>query len=326
MRKPSLFIVGKARSGSTSLYTYLNQHPDIFLTAQKELFFFCTDFHKESDHYQRKYNYFPIREKKDFLRQFKNWKNEKVAGEVTPVYLYSREAAKNIWAFNPRAKIIMILRNPVDYLYSLHSLFVASLKENEPNFKKALALESQRKKWNSLSKKLRKKYFPTDINFPSNLFYFERIKYTEHIQRYLKYFPAKQVKIIIFDDLVKNPARVYKDLLKFIGVDTSFKPNFSSKGANMTSRFLAVKRLVYSSFILKSPERILPSRIYKAIRHPLRDLHNKMFFNIFYKKAKRKPIDPEFRKELMKKCKPEVIKLSKFLRRDLVKLWGYDKI
>src|SRR5882672_1680365 len=111
MRKPDCFIVGAPRCGTTAMYTYLGQHPEIFMSARKEPHFFGTDLSSPA----------LVRDEQQYLSLFAKAQNEKRAGEASVFYLYSQRAAREIHAFCPSARIIIMLRNPVEMMYSLHS-------------------------------------------------------------------------------------------------------------------------------------------------------------------------------------------------------------
>src|SRR5215469_6450999 len=129
MTKPNLFIVGAPRCGTSSLWTYLKGHPEIFMSAKKELYFFDRD---DIDSREGK-------SREDYLRHFPASSDHKKVGEATPSYLRSRHAPQAIKAFSPRAQIIIMLRNPVDVLHSLHSM---ALYSSEPIVDFAAALEA----------------------------------------------------------------------------------------------------------------------------------------------------------------------------------------
>src|SRR5438093_1590857 len=108
IRLPTFFIVGAPRCGTTALYTYLRQHPDLFLPENKEPHFFGSDLYHPGF----------VRNLDEYLSLFLEAGNKKRAGEASVWYLYSRNAAAEIMAFCPSARIIAMLRNPVDMMYS----------------------------------------------------------------------------------------------------------------------------------------------------------------------------------------------------------------
>jgi len=110
MRKPDLFIVGAPRSGTTALYEYLRSHPDIFMCTPKEPNYFSFDMNRPR----------AANTEEEYLRLFKN-AHEKVAGEASVWYLYSKVAIAEIMRFNPDAKIIAMVRSPIDWFRSWHA-------------------------------------------------------------------------------------------------------------------------------------------------------------------------------------------------------------
>jgi len=117
MSKPDFFLVGAPRSGTTALYTYLKSHPEIFMSPIKETQFFAADLLGEHR---------PIRTWAEYLNCFSGAQSEKRIGEASALYLSSRSAPAAIKAFCATARIIVILRNPVDMMYSLYCLHRAS--------------------------------------------------------------------------------------------------------------------------------------------------------------------------------------------------------
>jgi len=307
MRKPNFFIVGAPRSGTTALFHFLEQHPEVYMSAVKEPYYFCTDFHEESDHFFNREIRFPIRTEKAYLKLFQDAVHEKVVGEATPDYLYSKLAARNIYEFNKEARILLSIRNPVDFLYSLHSHLLSSGLENIADFKKALDIEPMRRKGRQM---------PKGLFWPSSLYYSERIRFAEQIKRYLDFFPRRQVKILIFDDFKKDELGMYKSILGFLGVDPRFTPETKTHNENRVSRFALVNRIVSELGDMKVGS-ILPPKLRDTLTWKLRELNSRA--------VPRRPLDPGLRKTLMKQAEPEVEELSLLLNRDLLTLWKYEK-
>jgi hypothetical protein len=310
MKKPNLFIVGHPRSGTSSLHSYLKQHPDIFMTAIKEPNFFSIDFRKQSDAFHQKQLYFPFRTENQYLKLYKKWKNEKIAGEASATYLCSKVSAKEICRFNAASKIIMMFREPVEFLHSFHSAARFALGEHIEDFKTAMAAENDRKEGRGLSKR---------VITPSWLFYTEFVKYSEQISRFSSYFDQEQIKIIIFDDFKINSPGIYKEIIDFLCVDPNFSPTFDIVNPNKQLKWPLLKRYSLDSpYFRKSLRFLFSHEIYAWLKN-------------FYKTKivtyqPRQPLDDEFRIELMKEFKKEVEKLSTLINRDLITLWGYANI
>jgi len=307
--KPNLFVVGEPKCGTTALIDFLGQHPDIF-TTKFEVGAFQEDLMASKDRWRgRKKGYHLGRAKKLYKKLFDKVEDEVVIGEATTGNIWSKVAARKIHDFNPSARIIILVRNPVDFLYSLHSQYVVNLDESVKEFRKALELEPRRRKGLDL---------PRQVPFPEMLYYSEMTQFTEHIKRYLEVFPRKQVKLIVYDDFKRDNAKVYEEVLGFLGVDRSFRPRLSRVNANKFVRCESLKRIIDYLKLPYWASRILPRRFHSW----LSTLYHKGMFST----RNRVPLDPDFRKELMKRYKPEVVRLSKLLKRDLVKEWGYDRI
>lgn len=307
---PNLFIVGHPRSGTSSLHYYLSQHPDIFMSAIKEPNYFAVDFREESDRFHGKKLYFPYRTKDQYLKLYRKRAHEKIAGEASATNLCSKVSAGNIHRFNPKAKIIMMFREPVDFLYSFHSATQFALGEHHKKFERALLAENRRRKGEDLSKRV--------IN-PSWLFYSEFIKYAEQVSRYLADFDCDQIKIIIFDEFKEDTLGVYRDILTFLQVDPDFTPALDIVNPNKQIKWPLLKK-----YTLDSPY------FRKTLRMVFSD-DTYAWFKNFYKskivKYEMRPkLDEDIRERWMRKIKPEVVKFNDTHKRDLISLWGYDKV
>lgn len=310
MKKPNLFIAGHPRSGTSSLHDYLNQHPEIFMTSIKEPNYFARDFHEESDNFHNKKLYLPYRTEKQYLKLYRRWKKEKIAGEASWTNLYSMVAAKEIGAFNQQAKIIIMFREPVDFLHSYHSAAIFSLGEDYKEFIKALAVEMERKNGKCLSNR---------VITPSWLYYTEFIKYAEQINRFLSAFHVDQIKIIVFEYFINETQKVYKEILEFLNVDADFTPELNIINPNKTLKWPRLKKYTLDSPYFRKTLRLLFSDDqYAAMK--------KFYKDKIVTYQPRPPLDKSLRKELMTKFKAEVEKTNELLKIDLIALWGYDKI
>ena len=115
MTLPTFFIVGAPKAGTTSLYHYLEEHPEVYMSPIKETNFFSSKQMQEQELY---YDATPIQSKNQYLELFKDVSQEKQVGEASVSYLYYTGVAKKILEFNPKAKIVIMLRNPVDRAFS----------------------------------------------------------------------------------------------------------------------------------------------------------------------------------------------------------------
>jgi hypothetical protein len=309
MKKPNLFLIGQPKSGSTALHQFLGEHPEIYMAKIKAPHYFCHDFHEESDRFHNMKLYFDYRDQDSYLKLFDRAESETILGESSDHYLYSTVAAEEIYQFNPEAKIIIFLREPVSFLRSLHNHFVKVTNEEEEDFAKALALESVRVKGKSISPR---------IMSPSWAHYSKRITYYEQVKRYYDIFDPTQIKIVIYESYRANNQKAYQEILEFLGVDTSFTPNYKVLNKSKDVRFKQLNYLVNNQ-IIKNLTKTLFSQDFNDF------VRDQIVERILWKEVSNSPeeIDPEFVKKLKKQFKPEVIKISEFLNMDLVRQWGY---
>jgi hypothetical protein len=294
MPAPSFFIVGAPKCGTTSLNDYLRQHPGIFIPERKELHYFGSDlqFVKTKRPTQEEY-----------LAHFATAQPGQVAGEASVWYLSSELAAKEIREFCPLAKIIIMLRNPADMMYSLHSQFLFESNEDLTDFAAALAAEADRSEGRRL---------PPDSNYGKELLYRRVAHFAGQVRRYLDLFPRDQIHFIDFDDFSRDTPRVYSEVLQFLGVDPSFRCEFEVRNPNkqVRSRFLqnflnnpGTLAILLGRLIPKSVRRSLISRV-RIANSPA---------------APRPPLSPELRAELNREFKAEVEELGSLVGKDFLK-------
>lgn len=202
---PDFYIVGAAKSGTTSLWHHFGKHPQIFMTkdiAHKELGFFC--------------NNHGLNSLEQYTLHFKNALDYQIIGEVCHSYLSSPESAGMIYKYNPNSKIIIILRNPVERAYSLYNWMVAEGYEYASNFEKALQLEKIR---------IEKGVFRNSTIFPiyfRNYGYYSSGLYSEQIKRYLDVFGKNKCLIILFEDMKADLDSTYSKISSFLEISKKF--------------------------------------------------------------------------------------------------------
>ena len=223
MNKPNLFIVGAPKCGTTFLYHYLKQHPEIYFPDFKEPHFFGSDLIRKNGAYDLSLN--------NYKSLFNS--DKKIIGEASTFYIFSKNAAKEMYDFNPKAKIIIMLRDLVDLVHSIHSQFVFSGDETIENFEKALNMESKRLKGQKI---------PIQTTVVNKLFYTSNIlSLPKNITSFINYFGSKNIKIIFLDEIKNNPQKVYSETLKFLNVDSNvMTPDFKiiNKNKVYKSKFI----------------------------------------------------------------------------------------
>ena len=310
MNKPNLFIVGQPKSGTTALHKFLGQHPEIFMSSIKEPHYFCSDFHTESDQYYNSRRFFDFRGESEYLQLFAKVKGEKIRGESSTNYLYSQIAASKIHQFNPEAKIIIVLREPAKFLYSLHSHYVKFTEENEPEFLTALALETERKQEKSTSSR---------VISPSYLYYSQRVQYFQQVKRYYDVFPSNQIKVVIFEDFKSENERIYREILEFLGVDPRFTPEYEAVNINKEVKFQAINNLVNNPFIKNISKNLFSQEFNEFIRDNIVE-------KFLWHQAPKATMPEEIETKLRQQYQPQVVQISELLGIDLVAKWGYDTV
>jgi hypothetical protein len=292
VRHPNLFIVGAPKCGTTALHSYLGQHPEVFMSAYKEPHHFGQDLDPR----------YYVRDRQQYLELFTAASTESRVGESSVFYLYSRTAASEIKAAFPESDIIVMLRNPIDMMYSLHSEMFYQAKESEPDFATALALEEERKKGILLA----------NVYNPTVLYYREVARYHLQLRRYLDQFGAEHVRVIIYDDFRRDVQRTYRETCEFLGVDPDFVPDFKILNANHYVRYLGLRRFLRQppGLLRKAVKAMLP---HQAARQALKDRIQEI--NTTFRP--RPPLPVELRRRLEQDFLPEVTALSELLGRDL---------
>ncbi|MFI5134805.1 MAG: sulfotransferase family protein [Chitinophagales bacterium] len=306
---PNFFIVGAAKSGTTSLYEYLKLHPEVYMAPIKETHHFSTDIDntKFRSNYARSLNkdlskwlesdlsegifHAFVTDWKQYVQLFKNVKDEKAIGEVTNSYLYSKDAAKNIREKFPQAKIIMMLRNPAERAFS-HYLMDLRIGYETDDFMTALKKDMARdpKGWGI-----------------SNM-YVEIGQYYGQVKRFMEIFPKEQLRIYLFDDFVKNPEATMKDIFRFLGVSEKTQIDFGKK---YNPSFIPKNKIISKLNTQKQVKDWLKSVLPKSVKSN--------FKKTFYTDKDLPKIKPEERKFLQDIFHDDVMKLSQLLNRDLSK-------
>jgi len=283
IKKPNLFIVGFPRTGSTSVYNYLSGHPEVFVCPVKEPgdWKHLTTFTGNVDKY---------------LKRFFEHKNEKIIVDATTGYILNDDAAKAISEFNADAKIIIIIREPIEYLLSFY--------------------------WKAFSLTGVWKDFKSDILEQKE---YTKINYEERVKRYYQYFGKNKVKVIIYDDYKRDNAAMFREITEFLEISTYLQVNY-----NIANRTNVFKNKVMQNIY----EALLYSTICTTVRNGVKRLVSTSRYRImiekakkiFYTSAPRIPFSQDFTQELRQKYFKDVVELGELLDRDLVSLWRYNKI
>ncbi|HTU79288.1 MAG TPA: sulfotransferase [Solirubrobacteraceae bacterium] len=322
-RVPDFFIVGHAKSGTTALYEMLRRHPQIYMPAVKEPYYFAVDNPQPPTRSGRSWRTLEQTGTRaetfdEYLALFEDATDDQRVGEASTHYLWSRTAPERIAAAQPRAQIVAILREPASFLRSLHMQLAQNGHETQKSFRKAIALEDARREGRNI---------PRHSVWPACLLYTDRVRYVEQLRRYRAAFGQERVLALIYDDFKRDNQATLRTVLRFLQVDDTVAAPPSR--ANPT---VAVRSLRLQTFWRKvrSGQGAVP----RAIKHATvaltseqlrRELIHPLLQRRVVYRAPPAP-DERFMLELRRRFKPEVAALSEYLDRDLVALWGYDKL
>jgi len=215
MTMPNFLIIGTAKAGTTSLYHYLKQHPEIYMSPKKEPRFFAfegrqPDFKGPGD--QIHINTTTITGIDDYKSLFSNAKREKAIGEASVIYLYYSEAASVcIKHYIPDAKLIAILRDPVDRAFSAFTHLVRDGHERLTDFERAIEEEDRRVR----------------DNWTPMWHYTRRGLYYDQLRRYFQLFDRERIGVWIYEDFKSDPFALLGEIFRFLEVDDSFTPDTS---------------------------------------------------------------------------------------------------
>jgi hypothetical protein len=297
MKKPAFFIVGAPKSGTSALYEYLRQHPDIYM-PRKELYFFGRDLS-----YQH-----PPPDPDYYHALFKDAGAEQIAGEASVWYLLSKKAAKEIRDYREDGRIIIMLRDPVKMIHSLHFEQLSNGNEDIEELEEALEAEPERAKG---------KRIPRLIGSPFEALQYRDVgRYSEQVGRYLESFGPERVRIIFFEDFAQDPAQAYKDTLAFLGLEEKGLPRFEQINAPRKIRSKGLRDLLKrrSKGLIGASKLLLPSR---KLRQKLLERIEKAN----QAPTEKPPLQERTRDRLREELRPDVRALGELLGRDLEAYW-----
>jgi hypothetical protein len=226
-RLPTFIIAGAMRSGTSSLNSYLRDHPEVAVSRPKEVHYFDVNFDLGQEWY---------------LGHFEGSEHATAVGEATPDYLYDLEAPGRIAAVVPGVRILLLLRDPAERAYSHYWHNVAVGKESL-GFEEALAAEPERIAGGDEAR--------------AAYSYVDRGRYGPQVERLLSVIPAGQVLAQTFDDLTSDPVAVFRRTCAFIGVDPASEPASLGEQVNAFTR--------YRSPAVRNAAKVLPKRLRDAV-------------------------------------------------------------
>jgi Sulfotransferase family len=301
-RVPDFFIAGHAKCGTSAIYRMLRQHPQVFM-AVKEPRYFAPELRSR---FRRVAPQSGADTLAAYMALFAGAEPDQLAGEATPSYLRSHEAAARIAEANPQARIVALFREPASYLRSFHQQALFNNFESETDLRKALALEAARRGGRRM---------PLLSQSPQSLLYMDHVKYVEQLRRYEAVFPRGQILTLIYEDFRADNEAVVRQILRFLQLDDTVDlkpirtppvPAVRSPLAqqllwlvtNLSHRLGRGERSGRTTAVLR--------RLAHGEQHP--------------------PTDEQLMGELRARLKGEVVALGEHLGLDLISRWGYEDV
>ena len=219
---PNFIIIGAQRCGTTSLYDYLCQHPQIIPSPVKELFYF-DDYYTRPDTWYR--SFFP--RKREVEKLEKGLIARVITGEASPSYFFHPYAARRIKETLPDVKLLLVLRDPIERAYS-HYNHIRRLNREPLSFEEAIEKEEERIK-DDVDKLAKDENYKADKR--RDYSYLSRGYYARQLKEWLKYFSLEQLLVIQSEEFYRETPKVYNEIVEFLGLNSYTLPVFEAKNA-----------------------------------------------------------------------------------------------
>ncbi len=289
--RPNFLIIGAPRSGTTTLYEGLAQHPEIFMSPRKEPWF--SELTGERGPWLGPRDGQPVASWDEYERLFAGAGGAKAVGEASTLYLAAPEAPERIRKYLPEARLICILRNPVDRAYSNFLEHVQEGRETVLDFRRAVEAEASR-----LQRHWAPSWAYTGLGF-----------YGEQLTRYFAAFPREQMLVLLFEDLARDRTGVYQQIFRFLGVHPGIIPVLPARlneNSGIPKNRLIHVLLTHPNPVRRALRSVLTERQRKAVRSWL--LHHSL---------QRPRLDPDLRRQLTERFRQDILRTSALIHRDL---------
>lgn len=268
-RLPNFLVIGAMRSGTTTLARLLEAHPEVFVPPEKEIHYFDQNFEKPVEWYRAWFG------AADGLP---------AVGEATPTYMYERDAPKRMAEVVPGARLVAILRNPIDRAYS-HYWHERNLRRETLSFQEALSAEPERTATERVLPRLR-------------FAYLDRSRYLPQLQRVTEHYPRERVHVLVLEEFQRDPPGHYGRLCRFLGVADAFKPPDLGRVFNRFASHRSMRLRTWTKRLPGEPVRRLVGRLnIRGFEYP--------------------PLEPGLRRELRSRFAEDNAALAEWLGLDL---------
>jgi Sulfotransferase family len=312
---PEFFVVGHHKCGTSALWEMLRRHPQIYMPEVKETWYFSPELRSPKKARRPR----PDRPEtlEQYLALFAAATPDQRIGENSPAYLMSAHAAERIRDAQPDARIVAIFREPASFLRSFHLQCLRNHVETEKDFGKALALEAARREGKNV---------PRHSSRPHELLYSDHVKYVQQLQSYEAVFPRERILVLIYEDFRRDNEATVRRVLSFLDVDDSLPLELIEANPSYQVRSPRLHEVVRSVYIGRGP-------ISRSVKAGLTMLTSRRVRQQLLRVTRRRVVygkpssaDEDVLLQLRRRFKPEVAAFGEHLGRDLIGLWGYDKI
>jgi hypothetical protein len=289
--KPNFLVVGAPRSGTTTLYEGLAQHPEIYMSPRKEPWF--SELTGQYGPWLGPRDGQPVATWTEYEQLFAGANGQKAIGEASTLYLGAPEAPRRIKESLPDARLICILRNPVDRAYSNFLEHVQEGRETELDFRKAVEAESSR-----LGQKWAPSWAYTGLGH-----------YGEQLGRYFAELPREQMLVLLYEDLKEDRVGVYTRIFTHLGVHPGIIPVLPpriNENSGIPKNHLVHVLLTHPNPVRQALRSVLTDRQRKSVRSWL--LHHTL---------QRPHLDPDLRLELIERFRDDILRTADLIGRDL---------
>jgi hypothetical protein len=302
---PNLFLVGAMKCGTTSMYEYLRFHPQVYFPGADDRSG-NTDFRLKEPHHFCPDRHLPervsVKSNEEYLAMYAGREDYAYRGDASASYLYSEAAPRLIKAFAPDARILIMLRPPVETMHSMHRALLGWL-EDIPDFYEAVAASEDRRNGRRI---------PPGCEEWTWLDYAGASRFAPQVERYFDTFGRDAVRVILLEDLVANPETTWLGVMDFLGIDRSYRPDFHIR--NQTRRHgrweSAIESIYRRPAIHNLARTVIPYSLIRAGLSAIRRIDQ----------PGRVAVDPR-EQALREACRPDLERLSRLLGRNLDH-WG----
>lgn len=293
-RLPDFYIAGAPKCGTSALYTYLKTHPGIAMSRRKEPSYWSPDISKRE----------ACTTLGSYLEQWDGAAPEALRGEASPYYLRSAVAIPRIREASPRARFVLILRNPVAMAQAWHSQLIRTFDEDVADFEEA---------WKMQALRLNGRRIPPECVEPEYLQYERVCALGDQLERFVSLVPEDRRLILLLEEFKVDTRAAYRRVLAFLGLPDDDRTDFPVVNKNRNRRAVSLAR-PYRAALRKLGPLLPPLRAAAAALglHP-----SALVARWDMTDGPRRPLRPAFRAELQRVFEPQILKMEALLGRDL---------